>query len=75
MESQEWWGNASTVVDHEKEGLSNGPLPSRPRGHNVTKANLRHDAFAISLSETLKGLMPEKEGAVTKRNEKRRREK
>jgi hypothetical protein len=68
-------GNDSVVIDLEEEGSTNGALPKLPRGHKTSMADLKRDASTLFFGETLKGLMAEKEDAVAKRDEKRRREK
>jgi hypothetical protein len=68
-------GAASAVIDVEEEGPTKGALPSRPRGHKATKADLKPDASALALSKTLKAMMAEKEEALAKGDEKPRREK
>jgi hypothetical protein len=44
-------GSASTVIDVEEEGPTNGVLPSRPRGHRATKADLKCDACICTCIE------------------------
>jgi hypothetical protein len=68
-------GNAKLVIDLEEEGPNNGALPSLLRDHKATKADLRQDASALAISETLKGLMAMKEEALAKKDEKRHRKK
>jgi hypothetical protein len=52
-------GSASTVIDVEEEGPTNGVLPSQPKGHKATKAELKGDASTIALIGTLKLMMVE----------------
>jgi hypothetical protein len=87
--SREWWlgyeaykisiknGRAHVAVDldDEEEAPGKGSLPSWPRGHKATKTDLKRDASALALIETLKTMMVEKEEAILRREEKRRREK
>jgi hypothetical protein len=66
--------NGPMVINLEEKGPTNGVIPKRPRGHKSSKADLKHDAFALSFGEALKGLMAEnreKEEALAKRNTKR----
>jgi hypothetical protein len=68
-------GVESTIIGLKEEGPNSGALPCRPRDHKATNANLKPDAFALALSETMKTLMVEKDEALAKRDEKRHREK
>jgi hypothetical protein len=67
--------NVGVVLDGEVEAHGNNALPSQPRGHKVTKANLKRDGLTLALSETLKAMIAEKEDDIVKREDKGRREK
>jgi hypothetical protein len=56
-------------LEDEEEAPSKGPLPSQPRGHKATKADLKCDASALALIETLETMMAEEE-AILRREEK-----
>jgi hypothetical protein len=64
------WGNSWSGIYVEEEDPNKGALPSWPRGQKGTKADLKRDASALALSETLKRFMVEKEDALAKRGDK-----
>jgi hypothetical protein len=68
-------GKAPATVDLEEEDGGKGNLPCRPRGHKATASDIKRDAAALTLSETFKGWMVDKEKATAKREEKKHREK
>ncbi|KAK1602805.1 hypothetical protein QYE76_037780 [Lolium multiflorum] len=47
------------TIDGEEEVPSHNAMPSHPRGHKSTKADLSREASSIALSETLKSMMAE----------------
>jgi hypothetical protein len=48
------------VIDLEEDDPNNSVLPSWLRGHKSNKADLKYDASAFALSETLKGFIAER---------------
>jgi hypothetical protein len=52
-----------------------GAYAKRPRDHKASKTDLRHEASAIALGNTLKSVFADKEEASAKRDEQRRRDK
>jgi hypothetical protein len=68
-------GKAPAIVDLEEEDGGKGTLPRRPRGHKAMASDIKRDAAALALSETLKGWMANKEEAIAKRDEKKHQEK
>jgi hypothetical protein len=48
------------VIDLEEDDPNNSVLPSWLRGHKSIKADLKHDASAFALSETMKGFIGER---------------
>jgi hypothetical protein len=63
--------NVSLIIDLEQEGPRNGVIPSR----EGPRSNLKLDAYALALSENLKGLMTKKKEELSKRDDKRCQEK
>ena len=57
----------------EEGGSSSVNRAVRPRGHKTTKQDAKHEASSITLEETLKGLIAEKEMSSAKRDERKRR--
>jgi hypothetical protein len=47
------------TIDGEDKVPCHNAMPSHPRGHKSTKADLSREASAIALSETLKSMMAE----------------
>jgi hypothetical protein len=68
-------GKAPATVDLEEEDGDKGTLPRRRRGHKATVSNIKCDATALALRENFKGWMANKEESLSKREEKKRREK
>jgi hypothetical protein len=68
-------GKAPATVDLEEEAGDKGTLPHRPRGHKAKASDIKRNADALPLSNTVKGWMAKKEKASGKSEEKRRREK
>jgi hypothetical protein len=66
---------ASATIDIEDEDGDKVTLPRRPRGHKATPADMKKDVAALALSETLKGWIPNKEEAISMREESKCREK
>jgi hypothetical protein len=67
--------SVAVAVDGEEEAPGQNDLPSRPRGHEATNTNLKREALALALSETLQKMMADTQDAMPKMDEKRRREK
>jgi hypothetical protein len=65
----------AVAVDDEDEASGKNALPSRPKGHKSTKTDLKRNASALALRDTLKTMIDETQEALSNRDEKRRPEK
>jgi hypothetical protein len=63
------------AVDGIEEAADQNALPYRPRGTKATKADLKCEASALTLSETMQKMMAKTQEAMAKRDENRCREK
>jgi hypothetical protein len=72
-----WFKNGKrTAEDNDQDTPSEGrAYAKRPRGHKASKTDLRREASAIALGNTLKSVFADKEEASAKRDEQRRRDK
>jgi hypothetical protein len=65
-----------TTKENEQETLSEGEAYAKhPRGHKASKTDLRREASALALGNTLKLVFSYKEEASAKRDEQRHRDK
>jgi hypothetical protein len=65
-----------TAEDNEQDTPIEGrAYAKRPRGHKASKTDLRHEASAIALGNTLKSVFADKKEASAKRDEQRRQDK
>jgi hypothetical protein len=68
-------GTATLVVDNEEDGPGQNALPSRPRSHKATKADLSREASTLELRQALEKIMAESQVTLAKMDDKRRLEK
>jgi hypothetical protein len=65
-----------TAEDNEQETPDEGGAYAKcPKGHKASKTDLRREASALALGNTLKSVFADKEEASAKRDEQRRRDK
>jgi hypothetical protein len=67
--------NYSSIIDLEEGGTSTDGRAVHPRGHKLSKQDLKRDTSSLVLQATLKGLMAEKEESNAKRDKRKRWEK
>jgi hypothetical protein len=71
-----WFKDGKRTAEDNKEDTPSkgGAYAKCPRGHKASKTNLRHEASAITLGNTLKSVFADKEEASAKRDEQRRQD-